>query len=84
MIDLACNQPVSTCRMYASLGNTCTGRCCNAVCNVTLIQGASALSMLDVWIVTGCAVLALLGCHRSRSVVSVSTPSVCALPPPPL
>ena len=38
--------------------------------------------MLDVWIVTGCAALALLGCHRSRSVVSVSTPSVCTLPPP--
>ena len=47
-----------------------------------LIQEAPALRMLDVWIATGCAALALLGCHRSRSVLSVSTPSVCAFPPP--
>ena len=41
-----------------------------------------ALTMLEVWRLIGCAAAALFGCHRSRFVVSVSTPSVCALPAP--
>ena len=60
----------------------CLAESAGCSCRAHGSMTADALTMLDVWMATGCAALALFGCHRSRTVVSVSTPSVCGFPPP--